>query len=338
MSHLTAQSGLAGAGQVWIEHDGSWVEASLEDAAVRRHNGAAEPVWVRVAEAGDFAAVAERLGIADADVARAGHRGPGGLTGHPHLERLPDGGLYLASPTLSYLEQTQDVHTGILTILLSHDVILTTEGGEAGIQDATADRLNSPDLPFVPGARRVLAVLLLELVRTAGDVEVGIGEAVADAERGVFSPDGPDQVQRIYTLKREIAEARRALVPFSAHLLELVADEEDVHRDGQARPWLQRLERSTDRLDRHLEGHDRLLGDMLAATLSRVSLRQNEDMRKISAWAAIAAVPTLVAGVYGMNFQYMPELSWTFGYPLAIAAMGTICLILFRVFKRSGWL
>ncbi len=72
--------------------------------------------------------------------------------------------------------------------------------------------------------------------------------------------------------------------------------------------------------------------------LSRVSVRQNEDMRKISAWAAIIAVPTLIAGVYGMNFDHMPELHWLVGYPASIVLMGAAAGLLFRLFKRSGWL
>jgi magnesium transporter len=83
--------------------------------------------------------------------------------------------------------------------------------------------------------------------------------------------------------------------------------------------------------------HD-LLSGSLQANLAQVAVRQNEDMRKISAWVAIAAVPTAIAGIYGMNFEHMPELRWEFGYPAVIAAMGLICSFLFLRFKRSGWL
>jgi len=338
VNHTTAQSGLAGTTQVWIEQDGSWLHATLEDAVARRHGRAAAPVWVRVADPAHLRPVAEQLGVPSDALRRVGHRGPDGHTSHPHLERLPDGGLFLSSPTLSYVEQTKDVHTGAITIVLADDVILTVEHGDAGTQDVAAERLRSPDVPPELGARQVLAVLLLTLVSAAGDVEIALGEAVADTERIVFSAGAADPVQPIYALKREIAEARRALVPFSAELPELVADDEDARRSDRARPWLHRLEKAVDRLDSRLEGHDRLLGDMLSAYLSQVSVRQNEDIRKISAWAAIAVVPTMVASVYGMNFRHMPELGWTFGYPAVIAAMVGFCVVLYRVFKRSGWL
>jgi len=87
-----------------------------------------------------------------------------------------------------------------------------------------------------------------------------------------------------------------------------------------------------------VESFDDLLTNILNANLAQVSVRQNADMRRISAWVAIVAVPTMVAGIYGMNFEHMPELRWRYGYPLALLLMATACLLLFRAFKRSGWL
>jgi magnesium transporter len=94
-----------------------------------------------------------------------------------------------------------------------------------------------------------------------------------------------------------------------------------------------------------IDGQDRLLTDVLQANVARVSVqqsavavRQNEDMRKISAWAAIALVPTAIAGIYGMNFEHMPELTWRYGYYLVLAVIATACACLYRLFKRNGWL
>ncbi len=87
-----------------------------------------------------------------------------------------------------------------------------------------------------------------------------------------------------------------------------------------------------------VNGFDELLTTLVSANLARVSVVQNEDMRKISAWVAIAAVPTMLAGIYGMNFDNMPELHWRFGYPLLILVMVGFCTALFRAFKRNGWL
>jgi magnesium transporter len=86
------------------------------------------------------------------------------------------------------------------------------------------------------------------------------------------------------------------------------------------------------------DGLGSLLSNVLQAYLTEVSVRQNDDMRRISAWVAIWAVPTLLAGIYGMNFRHLPELEWRFGYPLVLATMVVICLGLYRAFRRSGWL
>jgi magnesium transporter len=110
-------------------------------------------------------------------------------------------------------------------------------------------------------------------------------------------------------------------------------------------PSTTRLRRRFRELRAHLlhlvkgaDGLGNLLSNVLQANLTEVSVRQNDDMRKISAWVAIWAIPTLIAGIYGMNFKHMPELDWTWGYPLALVAMVAICLLVYRGFRRSGWL
>jgi magnesium transporter len=110
------------------------------------------------------------------------------------------------------------------------------------------------------------------------------------------------------------------------------------HVPPSARPFFRDVADHVLRVVDHVESYDRLLGDILSAHLTRVSVQQNDDMRRISAWVAIAAVPTMVAGIYGMNFDNMPELHWRFGYPVVLTVMAVACLSLFRSFKRSGWL
>ena len=164
-------------------------------------------------------------------------------------------------------------------------------------------------------------------------------EAVATAERLVFAPERQDPVERIYHLKREIAEARRAFSPIMAALPEFEAQADDDRKGGKdAWAWLSRVQNTVDRLDRHLVGHDELLGDMLQAHLAQVSVRQNEDMRKISAWAAMITVPTMIAGVYGMNFKHMPGVDGLLGFPVTLVVMAGVCWLLYRAFRRSGWL
>ncbi len=107
---------------------------------------------------------------------------------------------------------------------------------------------------------------------------------------------------------------------------------------AHSRPFFRDVNDHLTRANEHVEGLDRLLSDILSAHLAQVGVRQNDDMRKISAWAAMAAVPTMVAGIYGMNFEHMPELKWTWSYPAVIALMALAVLGLYRQFKRRGWL
>lgn len=296
--------------------------------------------WVHVDSLDQLADAARQAGIPESVVHRSmavpgqrDHR-------HPQLRRLPGGARYLVIPTLTYESSTRDVTTGTWACLVVDEVAVTAEEGPAGLLDEVLEHVTDGDhLPQDPGSQ-VFASVLTALVGRAGDIEVGIGEAVADVEQVVFSPGsaGGDPTELVYDLKREIGEARRALVPLLATFLELVAEQEDSHPETPAMRWLRRLDVTLGKVDRHLDSHDSLLGDMLAVILSRVSVRQNEDMRKISAWAAIIAVPALIAGVYGMNFRDMPELSWPVGYPLSIVLMAGTAFGLFRLFKRSGWL
>ena len=218
------------------------------------------------------------------------------------------------------------------------DLVLTAEVGSARILSRAAERLVAGVPTPDTGSREVLAALLFTVLAQASEVELGLGEAVDATERVVFSPDETDPVQQIYDLKREIAEARRALSPLMAALPEFEAQADDEKGPRRAWTWLDNVQATVDRLDRHLVGHDELLRDMLSAHLAQVGVRQNEDMRKISAWAAMITVPTLIAGIYGMNFQHMPELTWAVGYPLVIVLMAGVCAVLYRAFRRSGWL
>jgi magnesium transporter len=117
----------------------------------------------------------------------------------------------------------------------------------------------------------------------------------------------------------------------------LVKDEPDVV-DDQIQPYFRDVVDHVKRANENVESLRELLNGILDANLAQVSVRQNDDMRKITAWAAIAAIPTVIGAVYGMNFDHMPELHWRFGYPAALLVMAAICVVLYRSFKRAGWL
>jgi magnesium transporter len=167
----------------------------------------------------------------------------------------------------------------------------------------------------------------------AHELEIDVDEV----EESVFSPGRSQDSERIYRLKREIAEARRALHPLRTPMMQFGEGIYELLHDDSAAFWrdiADHVVRATETIDTL----DQLLSTAFEAHLARISLAQNEDMRRISAWVAIAAVGTLIAGIYGMNFEYMPELDWYLGYPFALGLMVLSSVGLYRWFKRSGWL
>lgn len=345
--------------EVYRPHGDGWAAVDEPDGAAGGDPGTAGPaadpgpVWVVVGSPDELRAEAVARGVSDQglqlvdELARVQDANGRHLRGR--ISRSTAGEIVLTMPTVSYVEATRDVHTGILTCLVAQDVVVACEAGDAHVLRRAAARLCDA-LPFPDeGVRQVLAAVLLTLVNQASDVEAGLGDAVAEIEQLVFSDrgSGDELLGEIYGLKREIAEARRALGPITTAMPELEAETREVEGTGLFRratgspataAWLRRVRERSDRVDTHLDAHDDLLDAMLSVHLSQVSVRQNEDMRKMSAWAAMIAVPTLIAGVYGMNFRHMPELDWPFGYPLVLVVMAGACWLLHRAFRRSGWL
>jgi magnesium transporter len=164
----------------------------------------------------------------------------------------------------------------------------------------------------------------------------GLDQDIREVEGHVFSEAPRNPAERIYKLKREVLELYGAVAPLVEPVGRLERGDGLVPED--LRPYFRDVKDHLLRSVREIEAFRELLTSVLSANLTQVSVRQNEDVRKISAWAAIIAVPTLISGIYGMNFEHMPELTWTFGYPLALAVMAIVCLLLYRNFKRAGWL
>nr|WP_051876509.1 magnesium and cobalt transport protein CorA [Cellulosimicrobium sp. MM] len=300
-----------------------------------RHTARATVTWARLEDLDavlDAAAqVTTGVGPTRQDLARHNR--------HPlaHVRRVAADWLLLVTPTAWFTESDRQVHTGQFAALLGPGLVLTAEEGDADVHAIMLDKVAAPGDPHGSPVQRIVSAAVLAIVGGASQVELGLGDAVADTERVVFDQQREDPVERIYDLKREITEARRALMPVTAELPELLDPDVPDHL-GVNRRMLERVVTTVERIDRHLDAHDDLLSDMLQVHMTQVSVRQNEDMRKISAWAAILVYPTIVAGVYGMNFRNMPELHWAFGYPFALALMAGGCVVLYRVFKRVGWL
>ena len=160
---------------------------------------------------------------------------------------------------------------------------------------------------------------------------------VDEIEASVFSPERTNDSERIYTLKREIAEVRRAVLPLRDPMRRF-ADGLVPRMETEAAPFFRDVLDHLNQAAEVVDDLDDLLSTAFDAHLARISVQQNNDMRKISAGIGLVAMPTLIAGVYGMNFQYMPELGWFLGYPFAMLLMVAFSVGLWVVFKKSGWL
>jgi magnesium transporter len=172
---------------------------------------------------------------------------------------------------------------------------------------------------------------IYELV--VSDLETDVDEV----EASVFSPERPHVSKRIYELNRELTTLRRAVSPLRAPMQQF-AQAEIRGVSADMAPFFRDVADHLARVSDAVDSLGNLLSSAFDANQSRIGVQQNDDMRRMSAWAAIFAVITVLAGIYGMNFVRMPELRWSFGYPLVLLVMAGLSVVLYRMFKKSGWL
>ncbi len=263
----------------------------------------------------------------------------------PKLEVYEDSLFAVLKPVV-YEPESDDVSTGELMIFLGDAFAVVVRHGEGAPLKAVRQRLeHEPDL-LGKGPTAVLYAIADATVDHYLDVAVELQNDLEELEAEVFSPDGGGSrhtASRIYNFKRQILEFRRATGPLAPPLARLAGAGQYggggvPFVNDRARPFFRDVSDHLTRVNESVEGLDRLVSDILSAHLAQTGVRQNDDMRKISAWAAMAAVPTMLAGIYGMNFDHMPELHWVWGYPAVIAVMAVLEVLLFRQFKRQGWL
>jgi magnesium transporter len=253
----------------------------------------------------------------------------------PKLE-VYDDTLFVVLKTASYVDQLDEVELGEIQIFVGEGFIVTVRHGETELHDVRLRLEQRPDLLRLgPGA--AMHAIIDRVVDDYGPIISAVEDDIRQVEAHVFTQDRPTPAERIYKLKREVLELYGAIAP----LVEPVDRLERGHYPfipAELIPYFRDVKDHLIRSVREVEGFRELLTSVLTANLTQISVRQNEDVRKISAWAAIIAVPTLISGIYGMNFEHMPELEWTFGYPLSLGGMATACALLFGLFKRAGWL
>ncbi|NHI18384.1 magnesium/cobalt transporter CorA [Phycicoccus endophyticus] len=250
---------------------------------------------------------------------------------------LYDGTVFVVLKPLRYLDRTSDIETGEVMLFVGDRFVVTVRRGELTPLTDLRRRLEEDPQRLRLGPLAVLHAVLDRVVDDYLEIDAEVQTDLDEIETAVFSDERSDTAA-IYELKREVLEFRRAAMPLAEPLRTLHASPRSPVPEGELRLLLRDVSDHLHSVIDHIESYDNLLSGILDAHLAQVSVQQNDDMRKISAWVAIAALPTMVAGIYGMNFEHMPELHWRFGYPLAVAVMAVSCGTLFRLFKRAGWL
>jgi len=244
--------------------------------------------------------------------------------------------LFAVVKTTTWVAAEEAVRLGEVQLVLGDGFVVSVDRDGAVLERVRQDLDDDPELVGA-GLAAVLPCVVNHAAESYGPVLGALNNAVEEVEEAVFSSAGSRPTERIYRLSRQVLEFRRAVAPLTEMLDRLAADSSTATGE-RLRQRYRALRAHLLHLVELADGLGNLLANVLQANLTEISVRQNDDMRRISAWVAIWAVPTLLAGIYGMNFRHLPELEWAFGYPVVLAVMVLICLGLYRGFRRSGWL
>jgi magnesium transporter len=314
--------------------DGRRLDRAREVDGLRAEAAAAGGfAWVGLFEptAEEFAAVRREFALHELavdDAIRAHQR--------PKVE-VYDDTVFLVVKTVSYEGHEEVIDVGEVMVFLGPDFMITVRHGEAGGLGDVRERLEQDPDRLRLGPAAATHAILDRIVDAYEPVVVAVREDIEEVESEVFSPGRQNPVERIYKLRREVMEVAHATGPLRPAVHALM--ERDVpHLHPDLVPYFRDVADHVARVHDQVEGFGTLLTGVLQANLTQVSVRQNEDMRRISAWVAILAVPTSIAGIYGMNFEHMPELEWRFGYPAVLLLIAGVCVYLFVRFRRAGWL
>lgn len=268
----------------------------------------------------------------------------------PKLERYGET-LFVVLSAARYLDALEEVDFGELHVFVGPDFVITVRHGAA--PDLSAVRRRMEDTPELLklGPEAVLYAILDSVVDGYVPVVTGVQTDIDEIETEVFRGD-PAVSCRIYELSREMVEFQRATRPLVGMLHALMAGFAKYRTDEELQRYLRDVADHVTHTSERVDGFRRALTDILTVNatlvtqqqnaemraLAEAGFEQNEEIKKISSWAAILFAPTLVGTIYGMNFEDMPELGWTFGYPFAIGLMGIVCVSLYLIFKRRDWL
>jgi magnesium transporter len=262
--------------------------------------------------------------------------------GRPKLERYDDT-LFLVLKTVNYVPHEsvvlarQIVETGEVMVFVGRDFVVTVRHGEHGGLADVRKRMDADPEHLRLGPYAVMHAIADHVVDHYVEVTSLVEVDIDSIEEVAFAPGRKLDVEPIYLLKREVVELRRCVAPLSQAFNRMNNENKDLI-SKEVRRYLRDVSDHQSEAAEAIAGYDDMLNSLVQAALARVGMQQNSDMRKISAWAAIAAVPTMIAGIYGMNFEFMPELKWHWSYPVVVGGMATACLVLYFTFRRVNWL
>jgi magnesium transporter len=260
--------------------------------------------------------------------AQAGHQRP----------KLEDHGesAFLVVKTVRHGDAQTQVEIGELDVFLGARYAIAISRSTAGPLAGGRERLDEHPEVAKLGPMAAVWALLDAVIDDNERMVDRLGDRLDETEQAVFQRDR-DQSEPIYLQHRDTERVLRALHPMLA-IFDTLERGEPVESPQNLRPLLRNVGDHARRLSEEVIQLGGALDGLLDVNLARVTVRQNVIVQKVSGWAAIAAVPTIIAGIYGMNFRHMPELGWPFGYPLAILIMVIAVLVLRWNFRRVGWL
>jgi magnesium transporter len=254
----------------------------------------------------------------------------------PKLE-VYDHSLFVVLKPASYDDETDQISLGEIMMFIGERFVVAVRHGELSPLTSVRERLEAQPKLLRRGPIAVLYAVLDRVVDDYIPIVRDIDRDVQQVEEDVFTVDGGNPTERIYRLKRQVLGFHQAIAGLMEPLDLLTRNRVPLDTEPLAK-YLRDVADHARHVNEQVDTQRDLLTSILHANLAQVGVRQNEDARRISAWVAIAAVPTMIAGLYGMNFEHMPELDWRWGYPAILLVMAGICIALFRAFRRSGWL
>ena len=290
-------------------------------------------VWIGLFEptAEEFAAVRDEFDLhelAVEDAMKAHQR--------PKLE-IYDDTLFVVLKSGRYMDLEEEIEFGEILLFIGDRFAVVVRHGEAsGLTEARRSLERDPEL-LKMGPSAVLHRVMDRVVDDYVPVADGLGKDIQEVEKEVFSTEWANPAERIYFLKREVLEFQQAVTSLNEPLNRLGRGFFDVIPEDM-KEYFRDVYDHVLRLSDQVAAYRDLLTSVLEANLTQVSVRQNEDMRKISAWVAVAVVPTLIAGIFGMNFSKMPGIHANWGFAVVVLLMIVVAGTLYGLFRRSGWL